>query len=132
MPLNMLPNRGSTGVNGYLHNREPVTLQSENRSLTPQPRRERSNQRANGTATREARPKSSDSHVTNTTKPIRQNFAQSMKLPVPDTLARAKARPTQSAHQDHTAAIAHPKPIPAISQYQLPTEVSYLNCSYST
>ncbi|KIW19566.1 hypothetical protein PV08_00139 [Exophiala spinifera] len=108
MPLTTLPNRGSTGVSGYLHTSEPGAVPAEARSLTPQPRRERSKQRANGAATRGARSNSSDANITYTSKPRRQNpnLAQRMKIPVPDTLARAKARTTQSVHHDNVTTMA--------------------------
>lgn len=122
MPLNTLPSRGPTGVDRYLHSREPGAIRPESRSLTPQPRRERSKQRANGAATRGARPNSSNGHASHTPKFNRQDFAQSMKLPVPDTLAKAKARPTHSLHQD----LSTTKPVPIVSQFQLPAEVKQI------
>ncbi|KAK5307219.1 hypothetical protein LTR99_000189 [Exophiala xenobiotica] len=100
MPLVKLQNRGFNGVNQYLQNREVGGAQPEpgQRSLTPQPQRERSKQRANETIEHKPRASSRDAVGGRQGNMARQEFAKGLKMAVPDTMAKAKADQAQPTH----------------------------------
>ncbi|KAK5190865.1 hypothetical protein LTR72_000676 [Exophiala xenobiotica] len=100
MPLVKLQNRGFNGVNQYLQNREVGGAQPEpgQRSLTPQPQRERSKQRANETIEHKQRASSRDAVGGRQGNMARQEFAKGLKMAVPDTMAKAKADQAQPTH----------------------------------
>ncbi|KAK5467454.1 hypothetical protein LTS15_000427 [Exophiala xenobiotica] len=100
MPLVKLQNRGFNGVNQYLQNREVGSAQPEpgQRSLTPQPQRERSKQRANETTEHNPRDSSRDAVGGRQGNMARPEFAKGLKMAVPDTIAKAKADQAQPTH----------------------------------
>lgn len=100
MPLVELRNKRLNGVNQYLQNREVGGAQPEpeKRSLTPQPQRERSKQRANDTVEYKPRASSRDAVGGKQGNMPRPDFIKGLKVAVPDTIAKAKADPTQPTH----------------------------------
>jgi hypothetical protein len=137
MPLVKLQNRGFNGVNQYLQNREVGGAQPEpgQRSLTPQPQRERSKHRANETIEHKPRASSRDAVGGRQGNMARSDFVKGFKMAVPDTIAKAKADQAQPTHHhgsDVVSSTAQHKTSRTDPRAELHHEVSSCLCLWSS